>query len=84
MRTPGKTARERFQLNAVPVSEAQPSDVCRCRCSKRMVIDGVEYVGTDPGCPEHGFEAQTKARAQYIAEAAPREGPVNMKGRDSR
>ncbi len=50
-----------------------------CCCSPNFVRDGIAYVGTDPGCTEHGFEAQTKARAQYIAEAEPPESCVKAK-----
>ena len=60
----------------------RPEPVCICKGI--FIMDGEEYFSTDPGCPEHGFEAQTKARAQYIAEPSREEEPLNMKGRDSR
>ena len=63
MSTPSKT--ERYQPNLVPVEEVPSSDVCRCRCLKQTVIEGVECYVISPGCPDCGFEAFTKARAEY-------------------
>ena len=57
---------------ALPIAEeAEP--VCACRGS--FVRDGVEFIGTDPGGPEHGFEAFTRKRAEYETQE-PREVTV--------
>ena len=76
----GESKRERYQPNLVPVSELQPSDVGCCRCRKKTIIEGKDCYVTDPGCPEHGFEAFTRKRAEYETQE-PRE-VGSFKGKD--
>ena len=52
----------------VPKNPEQPippptTPVCACRGN--FTYEGVEFIGTDPACPLHGFEAFTKSRAEY-------------------
>lgn len=50
-----------------------------CCCRGAFVVKGHRYIGTDTACPVHGFEAFTKARAEYETQE-PREVKV-WKGR---
>ena len=61
---------------ALPIAE-ETKPVCCCRGA--FVVKGHRYIGTDPGCPEHGFEAFTRERAKYETQE-PRE-VTGWKGR---
>ena len=78
MRVPGRTWREPTTFTPATA----------CIKPKTMTIDGevFDYVGEccEPGCPVHGFEAQTIARSAYIPEPSQEEAPIIWKGRDSR
>jgi hypothetical protein len=56
-----------------------PPSVPSCCCRGAFVVRGRKYVGTDPGCPEHGFDAFTREKAEYETQE-PRE-VTGWKGR---
>jgi hypothetical protein len=80
MRMPGKTERgnpsEWAHATNVNVPKSEFVMTGECSCAKEMTIDGVVYGPeghADPGCPKHGWEAQTKDRALFIPSVHPDE-----------
>ena len=71
----------------LPLKTVTVAETMVCSHVKAMKIDGEWYESascTDPGCPVHGLESVMLATKAYIAEPSREEGPLNMKGRDSR
>lgn len=71
MRMAGKTSRncpEDWAHSKINVPASEFVMTGECSCAQEMTIDGVVYGPeghADPGCPKHGWEAQTKDRAVY-------------------
>jgi hypothetical protein len=68
MRIPGRTERERPEF--VPVKD--------CTCDL-FNYGGVEYIGKQPDCPKHGFEAVLKAKGPYVVQDEGDNPPIDMK-----